>query len=169
MSVSTTRTHIRMHHINSIHTCSMLASNTHASHQQPSLLLICFCYQRLQTNPPSTPPFLSSHSHTTTHVVDMDVLSFLNDMWELNKTFQVPTPFVCATSFKTKLLINWWWCCALKRLSIVNTRSKIFPSSAFTVHSKCMKNCHLDETIFIEGIPVHVLPSPVNVLKHWHL
>ena len=29
----------------------------HASHQQPSLLLICFCYQQLQTNPPSTPPF----------------------------------------------------------------------------------------------------------------
>ena len=57
--------HIRMHHINSIHTCSMLASNTHASHQQPSLLRICFCFQQLQTNPPSTPPFfLSSHSHT---------------------------------------------------------------------------------------------------------
>ena len=67
MSVSTTRTHIHMHHINSIHTCSMLVSNTHASHQQPSLLLICFCYQQLQTNPPSTPAFLYSHSHTTTH------------------------------------------------------------------------------------------------------
>ena len=70
MSVSTTRMHtcIRIHHINSIHTCSMLASNTHASHQQPSLLLICFCYQQLQTNPPSTPPFfLSSHYHTTMH------------------------------------------------------------------------------------------------------
>ena len=68
MSVSTTPTHLRMHHINSIHTCSMLASNTHASHQQPSLLLICFCFQQLQTNPSSTPPFfLSSHSHTTTH------------------------------------------------------------------------------------------------------
>ena len=66
--VSTTHTHIRMHHTNSIHTCSMLASSTHASHQQPSLLLICFCYQQLQTNPPSTYPFfLSSHSHTTTH------------------------------------------------------------------------------------------------------
>ena len=49
MSVSTMRTHIRMHHINSIHTCSMLASNTHASHQQPSLLRICFCFQQLQT------------------------------------------------------------------------------------------------------------------------
>ena len=68
MSVSTMRTHIRMHHINSIHTCSMLASNTHASHQQPSLLRICFCFQQLQTNPPSTPLFfLSSHSHTATH------------------------------------------------------------------------------------------------------
>ena len=67
MSVSTTRTHIRMHHINSIHTCSMLASNTHASYQQPSLLLICFCFQQLQTNPPSTPLFLLvlsfSHNH----------------------------------------------------------------------------------------------------------
>ena len=37
-----------MHHINSIHTCSMLASYTHAWHQQPSLLLICFCYQQLK-------------------------------------------------------------------------------------------------------------------------
>ena len=63
----TTRTHIRMLHINSIHLCAMLSSNMHASHQQPSLLLICFCYQQLQTNPPSTPPFLSSHSYTTTH------------------------------------------------------------------------------------------------------
>ena len=42
--------HIHMHYINSIHSCSMLASNTHASHQQPSLLLICFCSQQLQTN-----------------------------------------------------------------------------------------------------------------------
>ena len=50
MSVSTARMHIPIHHINNIHTCSMLASNTHASHQQPSLLLICFCYQQLQTN-----------------------------------------------------------------------------------------------------------------------
>ena len=59
MSVSTTRTYILMHHINNIHTCSMLASNTHASHQQPSLFFICFCYQQLQTNPPSSspPPF----------------------------------------------------------------------------------------------------------------
>ena len=56
MSVSTTHTHIRMHHVDGIHACSMLASNTHASHQQPSLLLICFCYQQLQTNPPSTSP-----------------------------------------------------------------------------------------------------------------
>ena len=66
MSVSITPTHVRMHHTNSIHTCSMLASNTHASHLQPSLLLICFCYQQLQTNPPSTPPFFVlsfSHNH----------------------------------------------------------------------------------------------------------
>ena len=40
---------IRMHHISSIPTRSMLASNTHASHQQPALLLICFCYQQLQS------------------------------------------------------------------------------------------------------------------------
>ena len=72
MSVSTTSTHIRMYHINSITTCSMLAWNTHASHQQRSLLLICFCFQQLQTNPPSTPPFFfSSHSHTTTHFLHL--------------------------------------------------------------------------------------------------
>ena len=44
---------------------SMLASNTHAQHQQPSLLLICFCHQQLQTNSPSTitPLFVPSFSH----------------------------------------------------------------------------------------------------------
>ena len=49
MSVSTTHMHIRMHHTKSIHTWSMLASNMHASHQHTSLLLICLCYQQLQT------------------------------------------------------------------------------------------------------------------------
>ena len=49
MSVSTTHTHIHMHHNNSIHTCCMFASYTHKSLQQPSLLLICFFYEQLQT------------------------------------------------------------------------------------------------------------------------
>ena len=64
-SVLTTCTHICMHHINSIHSRPMLPSNTHASHEQRTFLLTCFFYRQLQTKPPSTPPFLSSHSHTT--------------------------------------------------------------------------------------------------------
>ena len=73
-----------MHRTNSIHTCSMLASSTHASHQQPSLLLICFCYQQLQTNPPSTYPFfLSSHSHTTTHFLHLLLLVLFPWLWIL--------------------------------------------------------------------------------------
>ena len=39
MAVSTTCKHIRMHHVNSIHTHSMLASGTHAPRQQHSHLL----------------------------------------------------------------------------------------------------------------------------------
>ena len=92
MPVSTSRTHIRMHRINSTHTCSMLGSNTHASQQQPSLLLICFCYQQLQTNPPSNPPFLSSHSHTTTHFLHWLLFgSFYLALHPLYLTFIVET------------------------------------------------------------------------------
>ena len=47
---------VRMHHVNSIHTYSMLASGTHASHQQHSLLLICFCCQQVKTNKQDVSP-----------------------------------------------------------------------------------------------------------------
>ena len=72
-ALSTTCKHIRMHHVNSIHTHSMLASGTHAprqqhshllhfsiryyaSHQRPSLLLICFCCQQVKTNKQDVSP-----------------------------------------------------------------------------------------------------------------
>ena len=87
MSVSTMRTHIRMHHINSIHTCSILASNTHASHQQPSLLCICFCLSTTANQPSLHSPFLL-------------VLSFS----------QPPTSFTtCCLFFFPRLCILFTW------------------------------------------------------------
>ena len=54
---STTLTHIRMHHINSSHTCSMLASNTHASYHLPSLLLIASAVNSCKPTLPPLPIF----------------------------------------------------------------------------------------------------------------
>ena len=92
-SVSTIRTHIRMHHTNGVDTCSILASNTHASHQRPSLLLIGLCYQQLQANTPSTLPLLVppfSHNHPLPSQVSiwlffLGFASFLLDVHCRNK------------------------------------------------------------------------------------
>ena len=63
-------------------------------------------------------------------------LFFHLHMTMFNENLGIVCPPLWNISVTTEtLIVSWWWRCASKRLSTVNTRSNIIPSSVFTVHS----------------------------------
>ena len=83
--LQTTRMHIHMHDINSIHSCSMLAS---ACITSTAITLVNLLVPSTTANQPALHSFLSSHSHTTTHFLHwLRLVLFSLSLHSLHLTF----------------------------------------------------------------------------------